>query len=81
EDDVAKFSIKEQCSMLLRFVNDKAELPNIDDDFDIPCAPDTYFDILCAIGAKLYNIFEKILTRKCLMTVPIKQNLEDTVYS
>ncbi|KAF0525877.1 e3 ubiquitin-protein ligase [Gigaspora margarita] len=81
EDDVAKFNIKEQCSMLLRFVNDKAELPDIDDDFDIPCEPDNYFDILCAIGAKLYNIFEKVPTRKRLMTVPVEQNLEDTVYS
>ncbi|CAG8532935.1 25732_t:CDS:10, partial [Dentiscutata erythropus] len=81
DDNAAKFKIKEQCSMLLRFVNDKAELPNIENDFNIPCEPDNYFDILCAIGIKLYNIFEKVPTRKRLMTVPVERNLEDRVNS
>ncbi|CAG8527830.1 33218_t:CDS:10, partial [Gigaspora margarita] len=64
--------IKEKCSMFLRYVNDKAKLPNINSDIiKISLKPKNYYDILCKIGTIFYGIFSQIPIIKRQMTTII----------
>ncbi|KAF0556640.1 e3 ubiquitin-protein ligase [Gigaspora margarita] len=61
--------IKEKCSIFLRYVNDKAKLPNINFDIiKISHEPKNYYDILCNIGTILYGIFSQIPITQRQMT-------------
>ncbi|CAG8447095.1 15140_t:CDS:10 [Dentiscutata erythropus] len=72
---------KNKCAMLLRLVNDKAELPDItEEDHTIFREYDDYSDILSAIGIKLRDIFIEIPKNRPI-TANIEQVPSDMVHS
>ncbi|CAG8515793.1 10695_t:CDS:10 [Dentiscutata erythropus] len=72
--------IKEKCSILLRYVNDKAELPNIEsDNLNISLEPKNYYRILCKIGTILHGIFSQIPTMKRQMTAIVNHETVNEV--
>ncbi|CAG8477692.1 8259_t:CDS:10, partial [Cetraspora pellucida] len=80
-ESIARLNIKEECSVLLKSVNDKAELPNINSDIlKIPLEPKNYYDILCKIGTILHDIFSRILITQRQMTAAVKYDTTDMVY-
>ncbi|CAG8532688.1 1347_t:CDS:2, partial [Dentiscutata heterogama] len=77
----ARSDIKEKCSILLRYVNDKAELPNIDSDIlKISLKPKNYYSILCKIGTILHGIFSQTPTMKRHMTAIVNHETVNEVH-
>ncbi|CAG8490067.1 2405_t:CDS:10 [Cetraspora pellucida] len=71
-------NIKERCSMLLRYVNGKAKLPNIDSDIlKISLESKNYYAILCKIDTILHEIFSQIHIMQRQMTAIVEH---DTAY-
>jgi len=52
-------NVIEECQILVRFVNRRAELPTDKKIMGISSKKNNYYDILCEIGKKLQLIFEK----------------------
>ncbi|CAG8645409.1 18331_t:CDS:10, partial [Dentiscutata erythropus] len=77
----AQYNIKEKCSLLLKFVNEKAKLSDITSDiFMIPIEPKNYYDILCKIGTVLYEIFSQIPTMQRQIADIVKYDIVEVVY-
>ncbi|CAG8703637.1 7531_t:CDS:1, partial [Dentiscutata heterogama] len=69
---------KDKCRMLLRLVNDKAELPpTVEKHID---STDTHLDILCGIGERLSEIFDKVPAKKRPITADVEQIMSDVVH-
>ncbi|CAG8493234.1 1592_t:CDS:10 [Gigaspora margarita] len=80
EISATQFDIKNMCSALLKFVNDKAELPNVESDtLNISLVPENYLDILCNIGIKLHDIFSKIFINQRQINAHVEPNITDMV--
>ncbi|CAG8631484.1 21109_t:CDS:10, partial [Gigaspora margarita] len=74
-------NIKEKCSLLLKFVNDKAKLPDISSDIlNISIEPNNYYAILCKIGTLLYEIFSQIPTIQRQITAAVEYDTAEVVH-
>ncbi|CAG8487332.1 35591_t:CDS:10 [Gigaspora margarita] len=74
--------IKEKCSILLRFVNDKLKfnLPTLDSDIlEIQLQPQNYYAILCKIGTTLHGIFSQIPITQRKMTAIVNHETVNVV--
>ncbi|CAJ0853279.1 18836_t:CDS:2 [Entrophospora sp. SA101] len=69
-------NVIEECQILIRFVNRRAELPSDKKIMGISSKKNNYYDILCEIGKKLQLIFEK-LPKKIRQV----KNIDDCVIS
>ncbi|CAJ0853177.1 12352_t:CDS:2 [Entrophospora sp. SA101] len=69
-------NVIEECQILIRFVNRRAELPSDKKIMGISSKKNNYYDILCEIGKKLQLIFEK-LPKKIRQV----KNIDDRVMS
>ncbi|CAG8475156.1 3381_t:CDS:10, partial [Racocetra persica] len=79
-ESITRLNIKEECSVLLKSVNNKAELPNINFDIlKIPLESKNYYDILCKIGTILHDIFSRIPITQRQMTAAVKYETTDVV--
>ncbi|KAF0517032.1 e3 ubiquitin-protein ligase [Gigaspora margarita] len=80
ETSATPYDIEDKCSMLLKFVNDKAELPYVESDvLNIPLIPENYLSILCKIGAILYDIFSIIPITQRQINAYVEPNVADMV--
>ncbi|CAG8460377.1 17990_t:CDS:10, partial [Racocetra fulgida] len=69
---------KDKCAMLLRLVNDEAELPPIvDKQID---STDHHLDILRGIGERLSEIFNEVPAKKRQITADVEQIMSDVVH-
>ncbi|CAG8844363.1 8870_t:CDS:1, partial [Gigaspora margarita] len=69
---------KDKCTMLLRLVNDQAELPPIVEEHIDGTA--SHLDILCGIGEKLSEIFDQVPAKKRQITADVEQIMSDVVH-
>ncbi|KAF0538645.1 e3 ubiquitin-protein ligase [Gigaspora margarita] len=83
EKNLARLIIKEECAVLLKSVNNKAELPNVSSDIlKIPLEPkdyNNYYNILCKIGTILHDIFNRSPSTQRQMIANVKHETADVI--
>ncbi|RIB21686.1 hypothetical protein C2G38_2175948 [Gigaspora rosea] len=80
--ETTQSDIKEKCSILLRFVNDKLKfnLPTLESDIlEIHLQPKNYYAILCKIGTTLHGIFSQIPITQRKMTAIVNHETVNVV--